>query len=79
MDTGQVPRCPMRVHANTDGKVAASTTAAGFVTPQDAQDLDALDGLVGLANVVRRHYGRPLQVLLVIDDGDEADAFAVAA
>lgn len=37
------------------------------------------DGIAGLARVVRRHYGRPLQVLLVTDDEDSAAAFADAA
>jgi CheY-like chemotaxis protein len=73
----------MGVPRNTRARSGAAPVAA-LAAPVQPAASDALGGsaepdVTGLAQVVRRLYGRPLQVLLVIDDDSEAALFADAA
>lgn len=67
----------VEVEGDDAGRPAFAPAPAGL--PLDDLTIVATDGIAGLARVVRRHYGRPLQVMLVTEDEESAAAFADAA
>ena len=67
----------MRDDRDPHDEGAASTAAA--VAPVELVDLAAIESMVGIAQVVRRLYGRPLRVVLVTADAEAALAFTEAA
>jgi CheY-like chemotaxis protein len=68
----------MRDDRSTHDEGSAASTAA-VVAPDELVDLAAIESVAGLAQVVRRLYGRPLRVVLVTDDDDSAAHFGEAA
>lgn len=63
-------------HPQDQGTAAS---VAAVAAPDEVVDLGDAEGVAGVAQAVRRLYGRPLHVLLVTDDPSAAILFADAA